>query len=111
MKEVKIVKTLFEKGDVLVMGYKTDIDECEWICELAEEVCEDEIIDNKVEHVFGFYFEIGNAHLSKKITFVGGFCETQQYFRKPTTEELVEFYKTKADYYQEKAKKLAQALA
>lgn len=104
MKEVKI----FKKGDVLVMGWKTYNDKCEWICELAEEVCEDKIIDNKVGHNFGLYLDV---NLAKKITFVDGFCETQQYFREPTTEEIVEFYKTKANYYQEKVKKCAQIFA
>ena len=110
MKEVKIVKKLFEECDILVMGWKqSNGRHCEWICELANEIFEDEILDYEVEVVFGVYTDYSEDAIlsSQKTTFEGGFCDAQQYFREPTTEELVKFYKAKADYFQEKVKKLA----
>lgn len=109
MKEVKIVKKLFEECDILVMGWKqSNGRHCEWICELAIEIFEDEILDYEVEVVFGVYTDYSeDALLNEKTTFEGGFCDAQEYFREPTTEELVKFYKAKANYYQEKAKKIA----
>lgn len=109
MRKVVVTKNVFEEGDILVMGWNNSNRYCEWICELAEDRCEDEIINDMVEHEFGFYTKFSEGALSnnEKTIFVDGVCETQTYFREPTTEELVEFYKTKADYYQEKAKKLA----
>lgn len=108
MKEIQIIqnKTIFEKGDILVMGWKNSKEYCEWVCELSEDIDSDEILECSVPNDFGVYTKLSaNALLSSQTsTFVGGTCDSQEYFRLPTTEELVEFYKAKAQYYMEKAK-------